>query len=164
MYLWWALLIHAICEIPQECVFGQILSLYSYAFWARAAPSRIPLQHCKMYGGMLKIGLQHSRSTESRLKILGYINGSRVNHKATLLLLLWSRFLSAFLFCTIMSHNRNNQQSGWIVYLVDYSPGYRQLLIWRVAWHHICGMWYLVERPDGAFNFFPLHKSSHRCH
>jgi len=25
-------------------------------------------------------------------------------------------------------------------------------------------MWYLVERPGGAFNFFPSHKSSHRCH
>jgi hypothetical protein len=24
-------------------------------------------------------------------------------------------------------------------------------------------MWYLVERPGGAFNFFPSHKSSHRC-
>ena len=141
VYSCWALLIHAICVVPQGCVFCQILSPYSYASWARAAPSRIPLQCCKMYGGMLKIDLQPSRSTESWLKILGYITGSRVSHRALLLLLLWSRFLSPFLFCTIMSLNRNNQQSGWIVYLVDYSPGYRQSLMWRVAWHHICGIW-----------------------
>jgi len=141
MYSCWALLIHAICVVSQGCVFCQILSPYYYACWARAAPSRIPFQHCKMYGEMLKIGHQPSRSTESRLKILGYIAGSRVSHRASLLLLLWSRFLSPFLFCTIMSLNRNNQQSGWIVYLVDFSPGYRQSLMWRVAWHHICGIW-----------------------
>jgi len=141
MYLCWALLIHEICVVPQGCVFCQILPLYSYASWARAAPSRIPLQYCKMYSGMLKIGLQPSRSTKSRLKIQRYITGSRVGHRASLLLLLWSRFLSPFLFCTIMSLNRHNQQSGWIVYLVDYSPGYRQSLMWRVAWHHICGIW-----------------------
>jgi hypothetical protein len=123
MYSCWALLIHAICVVPQGCVFCQILSPYSYASWARAAPSRIPLQRCKMYGEMLKIGLQPSRSTESWLKILGYITGSWVSHKASLCLLLWSWFLSPFLFCTIMCLNRNNQQSGWIVYLVDYSPG-----------------------------------------
>jgi len=136
-----ALLIHAICVVPQGCVFCQILSPYSCASWARAALSRIPLQHCKMYGGMLTIGLQPSRSTESWLNILGYITGSQVSHRASLLLLLWFQFLSPFLFCTIMSLNINNQQSGWIVYLVDYSPGYRQSLMWRVAWHHICGIW-----------------------
>jgi len=95
-----------------------------------------------MYGGMLKIGLQPSRSTDSPLKILGYISGSRVSHRASLLLLLWFRFLSPFLFSTIMSLNINNQQSGWIVYLVEYSPGYRQSLMWRVAWDHICGIWW----------------------
>jgi len=141
MYLCWTLLIHVICVVPQGCIFCQILSPYSYASRARAAPSRIPLQCCKMYGGMLKIGLQLSRSTDSRLKILGYITGSRVSLRASLLLLLWSWFLSPFLFCTIMSLNRNNQQSGWIVSLVDYSPGYRQSLMWRAAWHHICGIW-----------------------
>ena len=141
MYLCGALWIHAICVVPQGCVFCQILLLYSYTSWARAAPSRIPLKHCKRYSGMLMIGLQPSRSTESQLKILGYITGNQVSHRASLLLLLWSRFLSPFLFCTIMSLNRNNQQSGWIVYLVDYSPGYRQSLMWRVAWHHICGIW-----------------------
>jgi hypothetical protein len=125
MYLCWALLIHAICVVPQGCVFCQILSPYSYASWARVAPSRIPFQCCKMYSGMLKIGLQPFRSTESRLKMLGYITGSRVSHWATLLLLLWSQFLSPCLFCTIMSLNRNNQQSGWIVYLVYYSLEYR---------------------------------------
>jgi hypothetical protein len=106
----WALLIHAICVVPQGCVFCQILSPYSYAFWARAAPSRIPLPCCKMYGGMLKIGLQPSRSTESQLKILEYITGSRVSHRASLLLLLWSRFLSPFLFCTILSLNRTTNR------------------------------------------------------
>jgi len=25
-------------------------------------------------------------------------------------------------------------------------------------------VWYLVKRPGGGFNFFPSHKSSHRCH
>jgi len=69
------LLIHAICVVPQGCVFCQILSPYSYAPQAIAAPARIPLHHCKMYGGMLKIGLQPSRSTDSPLKILGYISG-----------------------------------------------------------------------------------------
>jgi hypothetical protein len=141
MYLCWARLIHAICVVPQGCVFWPILSPYSYASWASAAPSRIPLQYCKKYGGMLKIGLQPSRSTELRVKILGYITGSWVRHIASLLLLLWSQFLSPFLFCTTMSLHRNNQQSGWIVYLVHYSPGYRQSLMWRVAWHHICGIW-----------------------
>ena len=141
MYSCWALLIHAICVVPQDCVFCQILSPYSYASWARAAPSRIRLQLCMMYCGMLKTGLQPSRPTGSWLKILVYITGSWVSHIASLLLLLWSRFLSPFLFCSIMSLNRNNQQSGWIVYLVDYSPGYRQSLMWRVAWHHICGIW-----------------------
>jgi len=141
MHSCWALLIHALCVVPQGCVFCQILSPYSHASWARAAPCRIPFQRCKMYGEMLKIGLQPSRSTESQLKILGFITGSRVSHRASLLLLLRSWFLSPFLFCTIMSLNRNNQQSGWIVYLVDYSPGYRQSLMWRVAWHHICGIW-----------------------
>jgi hypothetical protein len=120
MYSCWALLIYAVCVVPQGCMFCQILSPYSYASWARAAPSRIPLQHFKMYGEMWKIGLQPSRSTESRLNILEYMTGSRVSHRASLLLLLWSRFLSPFLFCTIMSLNRNNQQSGWMVYLVDY--------------------------------------------
>jgi hypothetical protein len=125
------LLINAICMVPQGSVlpqgyvFCQILSPYSYAHPARAAPSRIPLQCCKMYGGMLKIGLQPSSSTDSPLKILGYISGSQVSHTVSLLLLLWSQFLSPFLFSTIMSLNRNNQQSGWIVYLVEYSPGYR---------------------------------------
>ena len=141
MYLCWALSIHAICVVPQGCVFCQILSPYSYASWARAAPFRILLQCCKLYSGMLKLGLQPSRSTESWLKIPGYIAGSPVCHRASLLLLLWSQFLSPFLFCTIMSLNRNNQQSGRIVYLVDYWPGYRQSLMWRVAWHHICGIW-----------------------
>jgi hypothetical protein len=141
MYLCWALLIHAICVVPQGCMFCQILSPYSYASWARAVPSRIPLKHCMMYGGMLKIGLQPSRSTESRLKILGYLTGSWVSYRASLHFLLWSRFLSPFLFCTIMSLNRNTQHSGWIVYFIDYSPAYRQSLIWRVAWHHICGIW-----------------------
>jgi hypothetical protein len=141
MYLCWALLIHAICVVPQGCVFCQILSPYSYASWARAAPSRIPLQRCKMYGGMLMIGPESSRSTESQVEILGYITGSQVSHRASLLLFLWSWFLSPFLFCTIMSLNRNNQQSGWKVYLVDNSPGYRQSLMWRVALHHICGIW-----------------------
>jgi hypothetical protein len=141
MYSCWALLIHATCVVPQGCVFCQILLPYSYASLARAALSRIPWQCCKMYGGMLMIGLQPSRSTESWLKFLGYITSSRVSHRASLLLLLWSRFLSPFLFCTILSLNRNNHQSGWIVYLVDYSPGYRQSLMWRVAWHPICGIW-----------------------
>jgi hypothetical protein len=109
MHLCWGLLMHALCVVPQGCVFCQILLPYSYASWARAAPSRIPLECCKMYGGMLKIGLQPSRSTESQLKILGYITGSWVSHRASLLLLLWSRFLFPFLFCTIMSLNRNNQ-------------------------------------------------------
>jgi len=141
MYSCWALLIHAIGVVLHGCVFCQILSPYSYASWAGAAPTRIPLQCCKMYGEMLKIGLQPSRSTESQLTILGNITDSRVSHRASLLLLLSSRFLSLFLFCTIMSLNRNNQHSGWIVYLVDYSPGYRQSLMWRVAWHHICSIW-----------------------
>jgi hypothetical protein len=123
MYLCWALLNHAICVVPQGCVFCQILSPYSYASWVKAALSRIPLQYCKIYGRMLKKGLQPCRSTESWLKILGYITGSGVSHRASLLLLLWSRFLSPFLFCTIMALDRNNHQSGWIVYLVDYSPG-----------------------------------------
>jgi len=135
------LLIYAICVVPQGCVFCQILSPYCYAPRDSAAPSRILLQHCKMYCGMLKIGLQPSRSTDWPRKMLGCISGSRVSHGALLLLLLWSRFLSAFLFSTIMSLNRNKQQSGWIVYLVEYSPGYRQSLMWRVAWHHICGIW-----------------------
>jgi hypothetical protein len=90
MYLCWALLIHAICVVLQGCVFCQIQSPYSYTFWARAVPTRIPLQCCKMYGGMLKIGRQPSRSTESWLKILGYITGSWVSHRASLHLLLWS--------------------------------------------------------------------------
>ena len=141
MYSCWALLIHAICVVPQGCVFCQILSPYSYASWARAAPSRIPVQYCKMYGEMLKICLQPSRSTKSWLKIVGYITGSWVIHRTSLLLLLWSRFLSPFLFSTIMSLNRINQQSGWIVHLVDYLPGYRQSSMWRVTWHHICGIW-----------------------
>jgi len=117
-----------------KAVFCQILPPYPYAPRDRAAPSRNPLQCCKMYSGMLKIGLQPSRSTGSPLNILGSISGSRVSHRATLRLLLWFRFLSRFLFSTIMSLNRNNQQSGWIVYLVEYSPGYRQSLMWRVAW------------------------------
>jgi hypothetical protein len=141
MYSCWALLIHAICVVPQGCMFCQIVSPYSYASWARAAPCRVPIQLCKMYGEMLMIGHQPSRSTESQLKILGYITSSWVTHTIiSLLLLLWSRFLSPFLFCTIMSLNRNNLQSGWIVYFVDYSPGYRQSLMWRVAWHHLCGI------------------------
>ena len=41
----------------------------------------------------------------------------------------------------LMSLNSNNQQSGWIVHLVEYSPGYQQSLIWRVAWHSMCGIW-----------------------
>ena len=127
------LLIRAICVVPQDCVFCQILLPYSYAPQDRTAPSRIPLQFCKMYGGMLKICLQPSRSTDSPLKILGSISCSWVSHRASLLLLLWSWFLSPFLFSTIMSLNRHNQQSGWIVYLVEYSPGYRQSLMWRVA-------------------------------
>jgi hypothetical protein len=135
------LLIHAICVVPQDWVFYQILSPSSYAPCFRTAPCRISLQCCKRYGGMLKIGLLPSRSTDSPLQILGYISGSQVSHRASLLLLLWSWFLSAFLFSTIMSLNRNNQQSGWIVYLVEYSPGYRQSLMWRVAWHHMCGIW-----------------------
>jgi hypothetical protein len=141
MYLCSALLIYAICVVPQGCVFCQILSPNSYASWARAALFRIPIQCCKMYGGMLKLGLQPSRPTESQLKILRYITGSRISHRASLFLLLCSRFFSPFLFCTIMSLNRNNQQCCWIVYLVDYSPGYRQSLMWRVARHHICGIW-----------------------
>jgi hypothetical protein len=88
MYSCWALLIRAICVVPQGCVFCQILSPYSYAFWARAAPSRISLQHCKLYGEMLKIVLQPSRSTESQLKILGYITGSPVSYRVLLLFLL----------------------------------------------------------------------------
>jgi hypothetical protein len=103
---------------------------------------------------MLKIGLQRSRSTESQLTILGYITGSRVSHRASLHLLLWSRFLSAFLFSNIMSLNRNNQQSGWIVYLVDYSPGYIQSLMWRVAWHRICG---ICQRDQEVHSTFFLH-------
>jgi hypothetical protein len=125
LYSCWALLINAICMVPQGCVFGQMLSPYSYAPRARAAPSRIPLQRSKMYGEMLKIVLQPSWSTDSPLKIIGYISGSPGSHTASLLLLLWSRFLSPFLFSTIMFLNRNNQQSGWIVYLVKYSLGYR---------------------------------------
>jgi len=134
-------LIHAICVVSQGCVFCQILSPYSYAPWARAALSRIPLQSCKMYGGMLKIVLQPSRSTDSPLEIVVYISGSRGSYRASLLLLLWSWFLSTFLFSSTMSHNRSNQQSCRIVNLVEYSPGYRQSLMWRVAWHHICGIW-----------------------
>jgi len=135
------LLIHTICVVPQDWVICQILTLYSYAPQARAAPFRIPLQHCKMYGDIWKIDLQPSKSTDSQLKILEDISGSRVSHRASFLLLLWSRFLSPFLISTIMSLNRKNQQSGWIVYLVEYSPGYRQSLMWRVACHHICGIW-----------------------
>jgi len=41
------------------------------------SPSRIPIQCCKRYGGMLKIGLLPSRSTDSPLKILGYISSVR---------------------------------------------------------------------------------------
>ena len=117
-------------------------------------PPEFALQHCKMYGEMLKIVLHPSRSTESQLKILGYITGSRVSHRVLLPLLLQSQFLSPFLFCTIMSLNRNNQQSGWIVYLVDYSPGYRQSLMWRVAWHHKCGIW---QRDQVVHSTFFLH-------
>ena len=135
------LLIHAICVVHQGWVFYQILSRSSYTPRARSAPSRIHSQCCKRYGGMLKIGLLPSRSTDSQLQIIGYISSSWVSHRASLLLLLWSYCLSPFLFSTIMSLNRNNQQSGWIVYLVEYSPGYRQLLMWRVAWHHMCGIW-----------------------
>jgi hypothetical protein len=135
------LLIHAICVVPQGWEFYQILSSSSYTPRARTAPFRIPLQCCKRYGGMLKIGLLPSRSTDSPLQIIGYISGSWVSHRALLLLLLWSWFLSPFLFSTIMSLNRNNQQSGWIVDLVEYSPGYRQSLMWRMAWHHMCGIW-----------------------
>jgi hypothetical protein len=108
---------------------------------ARTVPSKISLYYCKRYGGMLKIGLLPSRSTDSPLQIIGYISGSWVSHRTSLLLLLWSWFLSPFLFSTIMSLNRNYQQSGWIVYLVEYSPGYKQSLMWSVAWHHMCGIW-----------------------
>ena len=135
------LLICAICVVPQGWVFYQIMSPSSYTPRARTAPSRIPVQCCTRYGGMLKIGLLCSRSTDSPLQILGYISGSQVSHRASLLLLLWSWFLSPFLFSTIMSLNRNYQQSGWIVYLLEYSPGYRQSLMGRVAWHHMCGIW-----------------------
>jgi hypothetical protein len=135
------LLINKRCVDPQSCVFGQIRAPYSYTPWAWAAPSRIPIQCCKIYGGMLKIGLQPSWITDSPLKTIGYISGSRVSHRASLLLLLWAWFLSPFLFSTLMSLNSNNQQSGWIVYLVEYSPGYRQSLMWSMAWHHMCGIW-----------------------
>jgi len=135
------LLIHAICVVPKGCVFCLILSSYSYAPWAIAAQTRVPLQLCKRRGGILKIGLHPSRSINWPQKILGYIKGSPVQYRASLDLHLWSRFLSPFLFSTTLSLDRNNQQSGWIVYFVEYSPGYRQSLMWRVAWHHICGIW-----------------------
>ena len=91
--------------------------------------------------------------------IIGYISGSWVCHRALLLLLLWSWSLSPFLFSTIMSLYRNNQLSGWIVYLVEYS----QTVI-DVEGGMAPYVWNLVERPGGAFNFFPSHKLSCRCH
>jgi len=135
------LLLHAICVVSQGWVFNQILSPSSYAPQARTAPSRIPLQYCKRYGGMLKIGHLSSRCTDSPLQIIGYISGSLVSHRASLPLLLWLSFVSPFLFATIMSLNRNYPQSGWIVNLVEYSPGYGQSLMWSMAQHHMCGNW-----------------------
>jgi hypothetical protein len=135
------LVIHAICVVPQGWVFYQILSLFSYAPQAKTSPSRILLQCCKWYCVMLKIGSLFSRSTDSPWEILGYISGGQVSHIDSLLLLLWSWFLSLFLISTIMSLNRNQQQSSWIVYLVGCLPGYRQSLMWRVAWHHMWGIW-----------------------
>jgi hypothetical protein len=150
MYLCWALLIHAICVVFQGCVFCQILSPYSYASWARAAPSRIPFQHCKMCGGMLKIGLQPSRSTESRLKILGYTFAPVVTIPFSIPLL-----------------HHNVPQQKLLTELLDSS--FSRLFTWIQTVIDVEGvmapyMWYLVERPGGAFNFFPSHKSSHRCH
>jgi len=135
------LLIHAICVAPQGWVFYQILSPSAYAPWARTALFRIPLECCKRYGGMLTIGCLPSRSTDSPQQILWYFSSSWVSPRVSLLLLLSSWFLPPFLFSTIMPHNKNNQQCGWIVCLVEYLPGYRQSLMWRVAWHHVCGIW-----------------------
>jgi len=135
------LLIHAIRVVPEGWVFYHMMSPTSYTPRARTAPSRICIECCQRYGGMLKIGLQSSRSINSPLQIVWYITGSRVSHRASLLLLLLSWFLSPFLFPTIMSLNRNNQQSGWKIYLVEYSSGYRQSLMWRMASHHVCGIW-----------------------
>ena len=70
------LLIHAICVVPEGWVFYQILSPSSYAPPARTVPSKIPLHCCKKYGGMLKIGLLPSRSTDSPLQIIGYLSSS----------------------------------------------------------------------------------------
>ena len=134
-------LINAICVIPQGCISCQILSPYSFAPWSRAALSSIPIQCSKMYGGMLKIGLQPSKPTDSRPNILRDLIGSRVTHRVWLLVLLWSRFLFLFLFSTIISLTRHYQRSGWTVCLVEYTPWYRQSLMWRVAWHHTCGIW-----------------------
>ena len=129
--------IHAICVVSQSCMLCQILSPYFYTVRARAAPSRIPLQHCKMYGGKLKIGLQPSKCPDSPLNILENISGSGVCHGVLLLLLLWFRFLSPFLISTLMSLYGNNQQIGWIVYSVEYSPEYRHSLMWTVTWHYL---------------------------
>jgi hypothetical protein len=79
-YVWF---LKAVCSV-KSCHHILVLlelELYSVEF---------PYNAAKMYGGMLKIGLQPSRSTESRLQIQGYINGSQVCHEATFLLLLWS--------------------------------------------------------------------------
>ena len=134
------LMIDTICVILQDCVFNQIQSPSSYTPPARTAHTRIPLRYSKRYGRILKNGLLLSRSTDSPLQIMWYISGSWVSHRASFLLLLWCRFLSPFLFSTIMSLNRHYQQSGWIVYLGEYLPGYRQSLKWRVAWHLMCGI------------------------
>jgi hypothetical protein len=104
---WLHVLMLSFVDPCNMCCFSR-LHVLSYTSWARPAVFRIPLQCCKMYGGMLKIGLQPSRSSESWLKILGYITGSRVSHRASLLLLLWSWFLFPFLFYTIMSLNSHN--------------------------------------------------------
>jgi hypothetical protein len=135
------LLIHAICVVPQGSVFSEILSPNSYAPHHRAATSRIPLQHCMLYGRMFKIGFEPCISTDSPQPILRCISGRRQSHRTSLLLLLRSWFLSPFLFPTIMSLNRYNPHSCWIVYLAQYSQGYRQSLMWRVAWHYICAIW-----------------------
>jgi len=134
------LLIHAIHVIPQAWVLNQIPSPSSYACGARTAITGFPLQWFKMYYGMLQICHLPSRSTDSPLQIIGYISGSWVSPIVLTLLLLCSWFLSTFILSTIMSLNRNIQQSGWIVSLVEYSPGCRESLMWRVAWHHMCSI------------------------
>ena len=135
------LLIHALSIVPQDWVFHYILSPSSYTPRGRTAHTRNSLQCSKRYSGMLTIGLLPSRFNDSPLQVIGYISGSGVSYRASLLLQLWSWFLSPFHFSTIISLNRNNQQSPWIVYVVEYSPGYIQSLVWRVAWHNICGIW-----------------------